>query len=303
MAVISNIFSRSGYNGLRAAKILRNAVKKCTSFTNVNSVDKSLDNKTAEQNFKQNKIIPSRYRYTYPEFLPDPDPKYRNLLREKLERMDMLARRAHINIPEFYVGSILSVTYSEPHAPGKVNKFIGICIERKGCGLRATFQLRNVVDGYGVEVLYELYDPAIQKIECLRLEKRLDPHLRYLRDAPLDYSTFPFDMEPEYLVEGAPVPINEMKVKLNPFPWVEKWELQDLKGVEKFELYGKRLKRAEAFKKPWEKYDLMKIYRSTVPEEDQNEIFNEVYTKLHELEITRRRQKHKRAFVRPQKTA
>lgn len=44
------------------------------------------------------------YRHVYPEFLPDPNIEFRNTLREKLERNDMLARRSHINIPEFYVG-------------------------------------------------------------------------------------------------------------------------------------------------------------------------------------------------------
>lgn len=130
-------------------------------------MQESQNNNKIEQN-EQKGMITNRYRFMYPEFLPDPDPKYRNALREKLERMDMLARRSHIAIPEFYVGSILAVTYSEPHAPGKVNKFVGLCIQREGCGLRSTFLLRNVVDNQGVEVLYELYDPAIQKIECLR---------------------------------------------------------------------------------------------------------------------------------------
>ncbi|XP_014486905.1 PREDICTED: 39S ribosomal protein L19, mitochondrial [Dinoponera quadriceps] len=301
MAVFSSIFSRSGYSGLQAAKILHNAVRKSTLVTDANPVDKSFNSKTAEQSFKQDKVIPSRYRFTYPEFLPDPNPKFRNSLREKLERIDMLARRAHIDIPEFYVGSILAVTYSERHAPGKINKFVGICIERHGGGLRAKFQLRNVVDSQGLEVLFELYDPAIQKIECLRLEKRLDSHLRYLRDAPQEYSTFPFDMEQEHLPEGAPVPVNEIKIKLNPYPWLEKWEIQHLKGAE-LQLNERRRKRQEKSKKPWEKYDLMKTYRSTIPEEEQNKIFNEVYTKLHELEITRRRQKHKRIFIRPKKT-
>ncbi|XP_032663866.1 39S ribosomal protein L19, mitochondrial [Odontomachus brunneus] len=302
MAVISNIFSRSTYSGLQAAKILCIAVRKSTTVTDAKPVDKSSNNKTAEQSFKQDEVIPSRYRFAYPEFLPDPDPRYRNTLREKLERMDMLARRAHVEIPEFYVGSILAVTYSEPHATGKINRFVGICIERQGCGLRASFQLRNIVDSNGVEMLYELYDPAIQQIECLRLEKRLDSHLRYLRDAPPEYSTFPFDMKPEYLLEGTPVPVNKIKVKLNPYPWLEKWEIQHLKGVE-LELNERRRKRQETSKKPWEKYDLMKIYRLTIPEEEQNEIFNEVYTKLHEFEVTRRRQKHKQSFVRPKKTA
>lgn len=49
-------------------------------------------------------IVPLECRFVYPEFLPDPRLDHRNSLREKLERMDMLNRRAHIDIPEFYVG-------------------------------------------------------------------------------------------------------------------------------------------------------------------------------------------------------
>lgn len=44
------------------------------------------------------------------------------------------------------------------------------------------------------------------------------------------------------------------------------------------------------------------LSRETIPEEEQSKIFNEVYTKLHEMEVTKRRLKHKRTFVRPQKT-
>jgi len=49
-------------------------------------------------------VVPSNCRYVYPEFLPDPKMEWRNSLREKLERMDMVQRRKHIDIPEFYVG-------------------------------------------------------------------------------------------------------------------------------------------------------------------------------------------------------
>lgn len=49
-------------------------------------------------------------------------------------------------------GSIVAVVISDPHAQGKTNRFVGICIERKGCGLSAEFILRNVVDHQGVEV-------------------------------------------------------------------------------------------------------------------------------------------------------
>lgn len=37
--------------------------------------------------------VPSNYRFIYPEFLPDPDMKHRHLIREKIERYDMLDRR------------------------------------------------------------------------------------------------------------------------------------------------------------------------------------------------------------------
>jgi large subunit ribosomal protein L19 len=52
-------------------------------------------------------VVPLECRFVYPEFLPDPRLDHRNSLREKLERMDMLNRRAHIDIAEFYVGKFV----------------------------------------------------------------------------------------------------------------------------------------------------------------------------------------------------
>lgn len=37
--------------------------------------------------------IPPNYRFIYPEFLPDPRMDHRHLVREKVERYDMLDRR------------------------------------------------------------------------------------------------------------------------------------------------------------------------------------------------------------------
>ncbi|CAH0677655.1 unnamed protein product [Spodoptera exigua] len=240
-------------------------------------------------------------RHVYPEFLPDPNPKWRNSLREKLERSDMLKRRSQIDIPEFYVGSILAVTIADPHAQGKTNRFVGICIERKGCGLRAEFTLRNVVDNQGVEVRYDLYDPTMQSIQVLRLEKRLDDKLFYLRDALPEYSTFPFDMDPEILPEGTPVPVNPVQVKLKPRPWLERWERQELKGVANIEehLKEKDRVRRELRATPWEKYDLMKQYRKTIPVEDQNDIWAEVNHQLRQLQLTRKTTSRKRTFTTP----
>lgn len=152
------------------------------------------------------------FRFKYHDFLPWVGS--RNAVREKLERRDMLRRRNVVNLPEFYVGSILAVTTSNQHASNKSTRFVGICIMKQSAGLSSQFLLRNIVDHQGVEILYRLYSPVIQKIEVLRLEKRLDEELFYLRDAPNEYSEFPFDMQPEHRDETQPVPINLTKVVL-----------------------------------------------------------------------------------------
>ena len=64
----------------------------------------------------------------------------------------------------------------------------------------------------GVEILFDLYNTTLQKIEVLKLEKRLDEELFYLRDAHQEYSTVPFDFEPVPLPKGASVPVNTTKV-------------------------------------------------------------------------------------------
>ncbi|XP_066586061.1 large ribosomal subunit protein bL19m [Prorops nasuta] len=262
------------------------SIKKSLTTRNAIDTSKAPENRqnVDPEHIKKDVFNPN-LRNIYPEFLPDPNPEFRNSLREKLERIDMLQRRSQISIPEFYVGSILAVTISEPHAPDKTTRFVGLCIQRKGCGLRAQFTLRNVVDHQGVEVAYDLYDPLIQTIEILKLEKRLDKELLFLRDCPLEYSTFPFDMKPVILPPGAPVPINDIKVPLRPLPWTQKWETKNLKGVTGAVAGINRMKRAAANQKPWEKYDIMKQYRETIPEEDQKAIFGEIYATLVEQDV------------------
>jgi len=255
------------------------------------------------------------YRYIFPEFLPDPNPAFRNALAEKLQRKDLLARRSHVEIPEFYVGSLMAVTVSDscsPH-PNKLSRFVGICIDRGGCGLRAWFIVRNIIEGQGVEFMYQMYSPTVTKIEVLRLEKRLDDELYYLRDAPQEYSTVPFDMEPEILPEGSPVPVNNTVVKLNPRPWLRPWEQMEnyIHGYTLTEAWttpGQIRRQMRAFSEnslEWHQqtiqYDLMRDYRNTIHRDEQEEIWEEVGGKLEERDKQMRKVAAKRAFVRPVK--
>lgn len=53
------------------------------------------------------------FRRLYNELLPNIlDPTYRDPLREKLERREMILRRKILNIPEFYVGMLFIFYYS-----------------------------------------------------------------------------------------------------------------------------------------------------------------------------------------------
>lgn len=220
-------------------------------------------------NFKEN-LLPidwQKFIDKYPEFLPDPINNSPFLVMRMID--DMLQRRAVFEIPEFYVGSILAVTTSDQYSQTKQTKFVGICIQRSGQMKYANFTLRNVIDGMGVEIRYDLYSPLILNIQVLRLEKRLDNTLVYLRDALPEYSTIPEDMKPVALEADSEVPMNKTLVKMKPQPWSRRWERHLLKGIEKFEdipeWFAQKVKTVED--DPVYSYDLMLDYRQHVTEE------------------------------------
>lgn len=197
------------------------------------------------------------------------------------------------------------MTTSDKHSIGKTTRFVGLCIDRGLCGLRSFFVLRNAIDNQGVEVKFELYDPTIQKIEVLLLEKRLDDKLYYLRDAPLEYSRIDVNMEPKYHPEGEPVPVNPIQVTLRPRPWMQRWERKNLKGVKRESIdehiTDKMRKQQKDREEPWLQWDLMRHYRSTIPEEEQLEIYSEIYPALNKLRQQRQVQKRSNMFVKPKK--
>ena len=62
----------------------------------------------------------------------------------------------------------------------------------------------------GVEICFELYNPRIQEIQVVKLEKRLDNSLLYLRDALPEYSTFDVNMKPITQEFNQEVPVNQV---------------------------------------------------------------------------------------------
>ncbi|XP_033846762.1 39S ribosomal protein L19, mitochondrial [Periophthalmus magnuspinnatus] len=220
----------------------------------------------------------SQRKFLSPEFIP---PRQRtDPLKFSMERKDMIRRRKVLDIPEFYAGSILAVTMTDPNANGKVNRFVGICIQRGGKGLGATFVLRNIIDNQGVEICYELYNPRIQQVELLKLEKRLDDNLLYLRDALPEYSTVDPNMKPVPAPSTGEVPLNKMKVRMRPKPWSKRWERPkyNVQGIA-FEqiLSAEQLEHAQKWAQPWLQYDMLKEYdTSRIQEEILTEVTREM---------------------------
>lgn len=184
------------------------------------------------------------------------------------------------------MGSYLAVTISDFWSTEKVSKFVGICIAREGQGLYSTFTLRNAIENEGVEIRYDLYNPTIRSIEVLKLEKRLDDHLFYLRDAPLEHSHVPFDLKPEIKFSSdGEVPVNTTKIKLKPYPWTKNWWKHTLRGIEPLEGLAKFWNDKFLKEKYFDReYDLMRDYRENVPEEDQLYLWQEVSANLKDVQ-------------------
>ena len=63
----------------------------------------------------------------------------------------------------------------------RIQQFQGVVISRRGDGLRATFTVRKVSNGVGVERIFPLHSPRIAKIEISKPGRTRRAKLYYLR--------------------------------------------------------------------------------------------------------------------------
>lgn len=87
------------------------------------------------------------------------------------------------DMPKFNVGDTVKILVKIPEGPDKVrlHPFEGIVIAKRGSGVRKSFTVRKVSYGEGIERVFPLYSPSIERIEVLRSGKVKRARLYYLR--------------------------------------------------------------------------------------------------------------------------
>ena len=88
------------------------------------------------------------------------------------------------SIPDFSPGDTLRVGYKVSEGSrSRVQNYEGVVISRKGGnGIAASFTVRKISFGEGVERIFPLYSPNIEKITVVRRGKVRRAKLYYLRD-------------------------------------------------------------------------------------------------------------------------
>lgn len=86
------------------------------------------------------------------------------------------------NITDFNIGDTVRVFVKVVEGDKeRIQLFEGVVIARRGGSTRETFMVRKVSFGIGVERIFPLYSPAIDKIEVLKRGRVRRAKLYYLR--------------------------------------------------------------------------------------------------------------------------
>ena len=85
--------------------------------------------------------------------------------------------------PEFDVGDIVDVHQRIVEGDKeRIQVFSGTVIMRKGDGINTTFTVRRIVNNEGVERIFPLHSPKIEKLEVKRKSRVRRAKLYYLRE-------------------------------------------------------------------------------------------------------------------------
>ena len=99
---------------------------------------------------------------------------------EKNKKEKLISKK---RIPAFRAGDTLKVTVKISEGDkSRLQAFEGVCIARKNNSVNSNFTVRKMSHGEGVERVFPLFSPIINKIEVIRKGNVKRSKLYYLRD-------------------------------------------------------------------------------------------------------------------------
>ncbi|CBH21695.1 50S ribosomal subunit protein L19 [Acetoanaerobium sticklandii] len=87
------------------------------------------------------------------------------------------------DLPQFSAGDTVKVHIRVKEGKReRIQIFEGVVLKRQNGGVRETFTVRKISFGVGVEKIFPVHSPSIEKIEVTRKGKVRRAKLNYLRD-------------------------------------------------------------------------------------------------------------------------
>ena len=102
---------------------------------------------------------------------------------ESFEKKQIEKLTGNKRVPAFRPGDTLKVTVKIIEGEkSRLQAFEGMCIARKNNSINSNFTVRKISHGEGVEKVFPLFSPIIEKIEVVRKGNVRRAKLYYLRD-------------------------------------------------------------------------------------------------------------------------
>jgi len=125
------------------------------------------------------------------------------------------------DLPDFRPGDTVAVHYKIKEGEReRIQVFEGVVIAKKGGGARETFIVRKISYGVGVERIFPLHSPLIDKIEVKRQGKVRRAKLYYLRGLSKKASRIKERSRLEHTASGVDTTEDTSNVSLEPEPEV-----------------------------------------------------------------------------------
>ena len=101
---------------------------------------------------------------------------------QTIEQAEMAAISAKRTFPDFEPGDTVRVHVRVTEGSRtRLQAYEGVVIARKGAGLQESFTVRKISYGEGVERVFPLFSPAVEKVDVVRRGKVRRAKLYYLR--------------------------------------------------------------------------------------------------------------------------